>query len=201
MKKVKIVSLFVFLTTIVACSPENDIKNPDFTPLIYGEEFSMGTVDNTVLDTPNWINIAQTGTAKWKEQEYSGNGYAEFSAYQSGEAVNVGWLISPAINLDKQDNEKLRFQASQSYVTSGANSLEVFISNDFDGTNVATATWIPLECTLPTTSSTYFAFIDSGAIDLSSFTGNCRIAFKVKGSGTNTALDGSYQIDNIRIYN
>ena len=46
----------------------------------------------------------------------------------------------------------------------------------------------------------YFEFIKSGEIDLSAYKGNINIAFKVKGSGTNNALDGSYQVDAIRIY-
>jgi hypothetical protein len=53
---------------------------------------------------------------------------------------------------------------------------------------------------LPTTSSPYFEFIKSGEIDLSAYKGNINIAFKVKGSGTNNALDGSYQVDAIRVY-
>ena len=48
---------------------------------------------------------------------------------------------------------------------------------------------------------TNFDFFSSGKIDLSSYTGNIYIAFKYKGSGTNTALDGTYEIDNIRIFN
>jgi hypothetical protein len=34
-----------------------------------------------------------------------------------------------------------------------------------------------------------------GLIDVSSHTGTLYVAFKVVGSGTNTTLDGAYQID------
>jgi hypothetical protein len=189
------------LLAFASCSPEEDIKNPDFTPLTFSEDFAVGAVDNTDLNTLGWINFAEAGTAKWKEQIYSSNPYAEFSSFSSGNAINVGWLISPAINMDLQEKEILVFQSAQSYVTSSANSLEVLISKDFDGTNVLTATWEPLTANLPVTTSVYFAFMNSGEIDLSGYTGNIHIAFKVKGSGTNTALDGSYQVDNIRIFN
>jgi hypothetical protein len=201
MKNIKtILSLLIFVT-LFSCSPEDDIKNPDFTPLIFGEDFAVGAIDNTILNTPGWTNYAEVGTMKWKEQEYSSNPYAEFSSFQSGEATNIGWLISPGINMDKAEGEKLIFQSSQSFVSSSSNSLEVLISTNFDGTNVLAATWQPLNATLPTTSSPYFEFISSGEIDLSSYTGTAYIAFKVKGSGTNTSLDGSYQIDTIRIFN
>lgn len=191
---------FVSLVSLIGCSPEDDIKNPNLSPLIFTEDFAIGAVDNTILDSQGWINFAEVGTAKWKEQIYSGNAYAEFSSFQSGDATNVAWLISPSINLDQYDNEMFVFRASQSYVTSGANSLEILISSDFNGTNVTTANWEPLSATLPTLSSVYFEFIKSGEIDLSGYTGNVHLAFKVKGSGTNTALDGSYQVDDIRVF-
>lgn len=202
MKTNKILSIlgFAALVSLTGCSPEDDIKNPDFTPLIFTEDFAVGAVDNTILDNAGWENIAEVGTVKWKEQIFSGNPYAEFSSFQSNEAVNIGWLVSPDINLDATENEILQFQSSQSFVTSSSNSLEVLIATDYDGTNLTSANWEPLPATLPTTTSTYFAFIKSGEIDLSGYSGTVNIAFKVKGSGTNTALDGSYQVDAIRVY-
>jgi hypothetical protein len=199
----QIVNCTVFLL-ITSCAPEEDIKNPDFNPLWFSEDFSKGAVDNTILNLEGWRNIAEVGTVQWKTQIFSSNPYAEFSAFQPDplkrEPVNIGWLISPPINMDVVEGETLLFQASQSFVSSAANSLEVFIATDYNGTNLATANWQPIAANLPTTSSPYFEFVKSGEIDLSSFTGNINLAFKVKGSGTNTALDGSYQVDAIRIY-
>lgn len=194
-----ILGCIIFLLTI-SCSPEDDIKNPDFNPLVFSEDFSKGAVDNVVLNLEGWNNIAEVGTAKWKTQIYSGNPYAEFSSFQSGDAVNIGWLVSPVINMDTYEGEILQFQASQSFVSSSANSLEVLIATNYTGNNLTTANWEPVNANLPTTSSPYFEFIKSGEIDLSAYKGNINIAFKVKGSGTNNALDGSYQVDAIRIY-
>jgi hypothetical protein len=190
----------IIILLVTACSPEDDIKNPDFNPLLFSEDFSKGAIDNAVLNIEGWKNIAEVGTIQWKTQIFSSNPYAEFSSFQSGNAVNIGWLISPSINMDVAEGEILQFQASQSFVSSSANSLEVFIATDFNGTNAATANWQPIAANLPTASSPFFEFIKSGEIDLSLFTGNINIAFKVKGSGTNTALDGTYQVDAIRIY-
>ena len=203
MKTNKIFALlgFIFALCLSGCSPEDDIKIPTFTPLLFAEDFAEGAVDNSILNTTGWKNYAEIGTALWKEQVYSGNAYAEFSSFQSGNAVNVAWLISPKINMDLKDKETLVFQSSQSYVSVAANKLEVLISTNFDGTNVTAATWTPITATLPTTASPYFEFIKSGEIDLSQYTGNISIAFKVTGSGTNTTLDGSYQIDDIRVFN
>ncbi|POS03080.1 hypothetical protein Q361_101184 [Flavobacterium croceum DSM 17960] len=208
MKKIKLIIAMSGLTLLgfTSCSPEEDIKNPDFNPLIFGEDFSKSTEDGTALIAPGWINYSEAGTLLWKQGYHKVTpsniyqGYAVFNSYQSGQASNIGWLISPKIDLDAQEGEVLRFECAQAYVSSAANSIEVLISNNFDGTNVLGATWTPLDCTLPTTSSAYFYFTDSGEINLSSYTGKVNIAFRVKGSGTNTSLDGTYQVDNIRVY-
>ena len=195
----------VSLISLLGCSPEDDIKNPNFTPLLFTEDFAVGAVNNTELNTAGWTNIAEVGSKKWKERVFSGNPYAEFSSRELNpslqDPVNIGWLISPKINLDLNENEFITFRTAQSFVTSSANSLEVLIATNYDGTNLATANWQTLNAILPTTGSTYFEFIKSGEIDLSTFTGNVNIAFKVKGSGTNTNLDGTYQVDDIKIYN
>ena len=202
MKKIKslFLLLVLILVAITGCSPEKEIENPFLTPLLLAEDFSVGAVDNTLLTTAGWTNIAETGTTRWKYQIYSSNAYAEFTSFQSPDPVCVSWLISPKFDLDKSDNEKLIFEAAQSYVTSSSNSLEALIATDYNGTNLATANWQPLPAVLPTTSSPYFEFIKSGVINLSGFSGKVNIGFRVKGSGTNTTLDGSYQIDNIRVY-
>lgn len=198
-KTLSLVGCFIFLL-LTSCSPEDDIKNPNFNPLIFSEDFSKGAVDDAVLNLENWTNVAEIGTVKWKTQIFSGNPYAEFSSFRTLDDVSVGWLISPAINMDIKGGEVLQFQASQSFVTSSGNSLEVLIATDYNGSNLATANWQPLDANLPTASSPFFEFIKSGEIDLSTYAGNINIAFKVKGSGTNNSLDGSYQVDAIRIY-
>ena len=198
LKNTLFVAIIALLST--SCVSDDDTKLPDYTPVVFGEDFETNAVDNTVLAIDGWNNFAEVGTAKWKFQYYSSNNYAEFTSYQSGQLSNIGWLISPTINLDGHPTAKLLFQAAQSYVTSSANSLQVLISTNYDGTNVTAATWTTLPATLPGTSAVYFAFMPS-TVDLSAYTGNVHIAFKVKGSGTNTTLDGSYQIDNVRIIN
>lgn len=196
---IAVLGTFALLAS-TSCSPEDDIRNPNLNTPAFSEDFSIGAIDNTDLNTPGWTNIAETGTAKWKEQIYNRNAYAEFSSFQSGNAVNVAWLISPEVDLSNNENQVLAFRASQSYVSSSANSLEVLIATDYDGTNLTSANWENLSATLPTSSSPLFAFIKSGFIDLSAYNGKVNIAFKVKGSGTNTSLDGSYQIDDVNIF-
>jgi hypothetical protein len=188
-------------STFTGCVSDDDFTLPPFDELAYSENFEEA-VDGTVLNIEGWANIAQTGGKKWTEERFpltDGNGYAEFSTFNSGDAVNVGWLVSPAINLDGT-GKKFSFEAAQHHLDSPDNNLEILISTNFNGTDVAAATWAPLQATLPTQANDWYDFINSGQIDLSAYSGNVYIAFKVTGSGTNTTLDGAYQIDNVKLF-
>lgn len=176
------------------CTPLNI---SDFTVLI--EEDFDTSVDNTVFNFPGWTNVAQAGTALWSEQVFSGNGYAEFSAFRTNNAVNIAWLISPGINMDTQTNEFLNFQVAQHHLDSPLNTLEVFVSTDFNGSNATTATWTPITYNKPVMSDAWYAFKDGGLIDISSYSGTLHVGFKFTGSGTDTTLDGAYMIDDFRV--
>lgn len=197
----KIVLGFLALLPFTACSPESDIKIADSTDYKFYEEFLTNTTNGANLNITGWTNFAQTGTVKWEEGIYSGTKYAQFTSYQSGQASNIAWLVSPAISMDTMAHETLTFDVAQAYVSSTANSIELLISTDYDGTNVLTANWSPVTFKLPSLAyEDRFKYFSSGLIDLSSYTGNIYLAFKCKGSGTNTSLDGTYELDNIRIF-
>ncbi len=166
---------------------------------IFSEDFEMVT-NNTNLDLPGWTNFAEAGNWVWREKTFDNNGYTEFSTYNSGSPVNIAWLVSPGIDMDAQDDEKLNFSAAQHHLESPANTLEVFISTDFDGTDVLGATWEAVSASLPTQDNSWYEMVDSGLIDISGYTGTLYVAFKVTGSGTDTSLDGAYQIDNFNIF-
>jgi len=183
---------------------ENDIKlnNTRFAliPPFFIEDFQTA-IDNTNLNIANWTNVATAGTKLWKEEVFTGNGYAEFSAFGSGNAQNVVWLVSPAINFSSYTTKQIDFEVAQHHldVDSPNNSLQVLISTDFAG-NVTTATWTALNANLPVKATSWYEFLKS-SIDVSSFSGsNVRIAFKFTGSGTDTTLDGAFQIDNFKVY-
>lgn len=176
------------------CTP---LSIDDFV-VVFNEDFQTAT-NNTDLDFPGWTNFNEEGTYKWREKVFSGNGYAEFSTFGSSSAVNIGWLITPGFDMDAQDNEFLNFKAAQHHLDSPLNTLEVMVSTDYDGTNVLAATWIPVSAALPSQSNPWYEFVDSGLINLSSYTGTLYVAFKVVGSGTDTTLDGAYQIDDLTL--
>ena len=101
--------------------------------------------------------------------------------------------------MDAQTNEFLNFQVAQHHLDSVDNTLEVFVSTDYDGSNVAAATWQPVSANLPVPSDSWYAFKDSGLVDLSTYTGTLYVGFKVTGSGNDTTLDGAYMIDDFKV--
>jgi len=203
MKKTFIYSLLVItgFTSFTSCTSESDVEYPKAKTTLFVENFTDNT-DGQVLNSTGWTNYAQAGTKKFTEEVYQDNGYAEFTSFGSGQASNIAWLISPAFDMSKQDGEKLVFQAAHAFLTSADNTLELMVSTDYDGNiaNFNQSSWLSLPVTTPKPSNDFYEWVNSGEVDLSKFNGTLYFAFKVKGSGTNTSLDATYQIDNIRLY-
>ncbi|MFV8368858.1 DUF5689 domain-containing protein [Flavobacterium sp. LB2R40] len=167
----------------------------------FSEDFET-VVDKSNLSLPGWFNMVEKGALFWKGIVYSGNGYAEFNISGTKVASNVAWLISPKIDMDVHTKEVLTFRTAQHHldVDSQLNSLEVYVSTNFDGLNVTTTTWIPLVINLPKQATPWHQFIGSGGVDLSSYKGKINLAFKYTGSGKNLALDGAFQVDDVQIF-
>jgi hypothetical protein len=181
---------------------ESDVKLTGTTAVPFFSENFQSVETNTKLNLPGWSNMVQKGTKFWLGTMYAGNGYAEFNTTGTKAASNIAWLISPKIDMELHTNEVLTFRTAQHHldVDSPLNSLEVYISNDFDGLNIAKATWIPLTVVLPKQATPWYQFVGSGGVDLSAYTGKVNIAFKYIGSGKNLALDGAFQVDDVQIY-
>lgn len=187
--------------TIYLNSPEDinfDNTDPCPEPLL-AASFNDVT-DNSTFDVEGWLNIAQEGSEFWTEQVYQDNGYAEFSAFGTNESSNIGWLISPAMDLDAEDGEVLTFQTEHAYPDAGHDALKVYISTDFDGTEAGVdgATWEELDFTssLEADFEEWFTWAESGAIDLSSYSGTGYIAFVYTGSDDDN-LNTTMHVDNV----
>jgi len=172
--------------------------------LLFSEGFDQATLLSPITIN-GWKNIATAGSKIWIAKEYpagSGAKYAEVSAYGSGQASNVAWLISPVINLPTGGGTNyLSFVTEYAYWAAGT-TLQAYVSSDFDGTNVTSATWTELTAAAFATSpaAAQYKWVNSGKIDLSAFSGNIYIAFKYTGSGT-TGKTTTFDVDNIVVYN
>ncbi len=163
---------------------------------IMDEDFDTST-NYDDLDTPGWTNFAEEGSKIWRERVYSSDGYAEFSSYNSGDDLNIAWLVSPGIDLEAQGNEFLNFKMAQHHLESDENTIEVFVSTDFNGTDVLDATWEPVSVSLPTQANSWYAYVDSGLVNLSSYSGTLYVAFKATGNSDD--LTGGFQLDDFSI--
>ncbi|WP_343705180.1 DUF5689 domain-containing protein [Flavobacterium sp.] len=167
----------------------------------FSEDF-QSVKNNVNFALPGWSNIVEKATKLWKSMVYSGNGYAEFNTTSTTAAENIAWLVSPKINLTGYKNAVLSFRSAQHdlKVDSPLNTLEVYVSTNFDGASVTKAKWTKLEAKVPTLSTPAREFISSGGIDLSAYSGNINIAFKYIGSGKDKTLNGAFMVDDIKIF-
>ncbi len=160
--------------------------------------------NNKPIEGNGWTNYLEAGSEPWEAwSSSSSNGSlgrsARLKSASSGDESNIGWLITPAIDLDTQDGETLRFKTSNSLADSSY--MEVLYSLDWDGdeANVTSANWGVLSAAYVVKDSDSFAaWFNSGVVDLSCISGTIYIAFKYTGSGQDT-FDGVYELDDISI--
>jgi hypothetical protein len=181
---------------------ESDVKFTGRAAVPFFFQDFESVENNTKLNLAGWSNLVEKGTKFWLGTVYAGNGYAEFNTTGTTAVSNIAWLISPKIDMDLHTNEVLTFRTAQHHlvVDSPLNSLEVYVSSNFDGLNIAKATWIPLQVVLPTQATPWYQFVGSGGVDLSAYKGKINIAFKYIGSGKDLALDGAFQVDDVQIF-
>ena len=85
----------------------------------------------------------------WTEQFYSGNGYVEFSGLRTGDDVNIDQFSNSAFDLTGV-NSYINFKLAQHHLDDEENNtLEVFVSTDFDGSDVLAANWDKINVTIP----------------------------------------------------
>lgn len=160
--------------------------------------------NNQLIEGNGWTNYIEAGSVGWTAYTSTATNAslgrsARFNSASSGDERNIGWLITPAINLDEQDGETLRFKTSNSLADSSY--LEVLYSLDWDGTeaNITSATWGVLSAAYVVKDTDSFVpWFNSGSVDLSCATGTMYIAFKYTGGGQEN-FDGVYELDDISI--
>lgn len=157
------------------------------------EDFT-GLLDDVDIALPGWSNIAVKGTRLWRSQVFQSNVYAQATAYLDAASEMESWLITPPIMMDVA--KKITFESAYaSFVQAG---LTVWISSDFDGTDVTGATWQQLSPVLAMSGDTQHAFIPSGDVGLAGFGNPVRIGFKYVGSGPG-GQTSSFRIDNVKV--
>jgi hypothetical protein len=160
--------------------------------------------NNKIIAIEGWTNYIEKGSQGWEGWSSTATNAslgrsARFQSASSGDVSNVGWLITPQIDLDAQDGETLSFSTSSSRADSSY--MEVFFAKDWDGTatGVTTARWqILTDAYIVKDTDAFVPWFSSGLINLSCITGRIHIAFKYTGGGQDS-FDGVYELDNISV--
>lgn len=148
-----------------------------------------------------WQTIGVVGAEPFEGRSFSGNSYAQIQGFNSDFPQIETWLVSPKVDLDEAMTAS--FDTKIGFWTH--DGLTAFISTDFDGCDITAATWTELtgaeianSINSPDGVGGYANFfVNSGAIDLSSYSGEGVIAFRYLGD--NSANTTTYQIDNVQI--
>ena len=134
-----------------------------------------------------WTFVTVEGGNPWTVALHNDNHYAYANGYNGG--VNEQWCISPAFNINNYENVTLTFKNAKNYT---GPDVQLFFSNDYDGENPSTATWVEFDFNKSTGS---YAWVESGIIDLANFTGeSCYIGFKYTSTETEAA---AWEVDDI----
>ncbi len=155
-------------------------------------EFFEDANDFDDVDKSGWSNINCAGSRLWFYRSFSGNGFAEMESYQDNADFADAWLITPPFNLSGVT--ALTFRSAQAFYRH--DGLTVLISTDFGG-DPAGATWTNLNPDLAGSSDDNYAWVDSGQIDLTSFSGTGHVAFRYEGSTASNTT--KFRIDNVII--
>jgi hypothetical protein len=205
MKKIQLIKKLVLTLVIVlniGCVNDDEITIAPFPREIIFKETFDSAVNNAIINLPGWTNFSEVGTKKWLERMFSRNGYAQFSAFQSGEAINVSWLVTPKIETKGYDSYLFAFSTAKFFLDedSDANTITAYYSTNYDGINVTNANWVKIEpINIPKKSAANYTFLAS-KFEFP-INGNIHFAFKYVGSGLpNSTLDGGFQIDNVFVY-
>lgn len=178
--------------------------DPDFTACmgpsgggaaIFSEEFE-GVGDISDLEAIGWTNLNTVGgSTEWLIGTFSGNSYAQITAFSSGEDLIESWLITPGIDMDGTTEEELLFDVQSSF--DNGTVLSVLFSNNFTGDPTA-ADWNLLDADIPVGPSGGFGNFEAvGPINISCLEGTVHFAFLYTGSESGAST--RYHVDNVEV--
>jgi hypothetical protein len=159
------------------------------------------TVSNVDISLPCWNNQPQLGSRRWRGTAVSGDLCAQATSFQSGAASDITWLISPPVAYTP--GLTLSFRSQRGFGVAGHDPFALFVSTNYDLSNVATANWAPVPCAYATPSTADQVWVSSGTLDLGAslpagYTGPFVVGFRYTGSGTN-AQTTNFRIDDVVI--
>jgi hypothetical protein len=161
------------------------------------EDFSTLVQYDDVSTLTGWMTYPEAGTKTWYGNTVSTRKWVQATAYNSGQASVITWMIAPAVDLTLATSPYLIFDSADGY-DNGA-TLTLYVSTDYTGSATPwTSTWTELNFTLPvSTASGYSQFVSSGKVDLSPWKGSqVWIAWVYDGD---TGRTTTWEVDNVMV--
>jgi len=154
--------------------------------------------DDCTLEGWEILSVDTDAAHTW----YCNSTYSNIDANGYGDSAPANeWLITPAINMDAQENDTLTFRSYTRYTDINYPQLHVLYSTDYDGGGDPTsATWTEL------TGITFSpedsgSWVGSGDVDLSGISGaNVYFAFQYVSSGTSSGTAANWRLDEINFF-
>lgn len=153
--------------------------------------------DHAIINQNGWTAYAEEGERNWICRTHQGNHYAQVTAFNSSDPVNIMWMITPPIDLDAMTNPIFEFESAKAFYTHDGFSLH--IAADFNGSDVTGATWQPLDARLAGQGDQDNTWIHSGYLDLSSHSGIVHIAWRYEAAEPEDKT-GTFRVDNVKLY-
>lgn len=170
-----------------------DVPSVGAVPSLYCNFDSFGT-DSKKLTAAGWTLAHTSGDRDWFLKDYNGNVYASANAYKASSGPWEMWLVSPAIDIAKSPKKTLEF-ISQAAYNPGSSSIEVYVLTSNDPKTAQKTLLNAKFANVP--ESGYSDWVNSGIVDLSSFSGTIYIGWCYKAS--NAAASTTYCIDDVNI--
>lgn len=172
----------------------NPNPNVEAVASLYCDFEGYGADISTLCSQKGWAIAKTSGDKDWWLREFSSNTYATATAYKGSNGPWKEWLISPAIDIDKSPKKTLEFITQAAYQAANC-GLNVYVLTSQDP---STATKTLLNASMPNIpASGYSDWVNSGTIDLSSFSGVIYIGWEYYADSATTS--STYCIDNVNI--
>lgn len=164
-------------------------------PIVAGvdEGFESGA-NNDAVELNGWTNLAIKGSRSWQFKEFSGNVYAQATAFNDSSPEMETWMVTPRIDLTEP--KFLTFETAKAFYTH--DGFSVWVSTDFE-CDPTVATWLPITADLAGQGDADNEWVPSGDIDLTALVGQkIAIGFKYVGSGP-SGQTGTFRVDNVKL--
>ncbi len=153
----------------------------DFNELAHETDFAL----------EGWMSWAIVGDRHWRSTTYHDTKYVQATAHGAAEGTYETWVVSPGFNLDAATNKSFSVDIAKAYFKE-TTTFDVIVLQNVDGKTTQTK----LDVKLPTDADDH-VFVNSGIIDLSSFSGVVYIGFKYVGLG-GQSNSTTWRIDNFQ---